>query len=140
MEALTVVILAVAAVVIAAGIWVYLNSMVGMQQTSADFVVQSVEVRQMTGGICNLYLVVRNSGGQSFNLIQLRVGGPGGASMNFNNNLQLNPGQSWSGSFTGWACPPGWAAGTPLLVTISLRTPNNVVVTKNVNVIIQFGA
>ena len=147
MESLTVIILAVAAIVIAAGIWAFLNSTVGMQQTSADFALQTVEVRAMSNGQCNLFVVLRNTGGQQFSLIRVELRGPGGTVYTIAPSPispYLSPGQAWSSGsaapFTGWACPAGWGAGTSILVTVELTTPSGLVIRKNVNSVIQFGA
>jgi len=147
MESLTAIILAVAAIVIAAGIWAFLNSTVGMQQTSADFVVQSVEVRAMSNGQCNLFIVIRNTGGQQFSQIRIELRGPGGTVYSISTTSispVLSPGQAWSSPsntpFTGWTCPTGWGAGTSILVTVELITPSGLSIRKNVNSIIQFGA
>jgi hypothetical protein len=147
MESLTVIILAVAAIVIAAGIWAFLNSTVGMQQTSADFAIQTVEVRAMSNGQCNLFVVLRNTGGQQFSQIRVELRGPGGTVYTIAPSPispYLSPGQAWSSGsaapFTGWACPAGWGAGTSILVTVELTTPSGLVIRKNVNSVIQFGA
>jgi len=147
MESLTVVILAVAAIVIAAGIWAFLNSTVGMQQTSADFAIQTIEVRAMSNGQCNLFVVLRNTGGQQFSLIRVELRGPGGTVYTILPSPitpYLSPGQTWSSGsappFTGWTCPTGWGAGTSILVTVELTTPSGLVIRKNVNSVIQFGA
>jgi len=147
MESLTVIILAVAAIVIAAGIWAFLSSTIGMQQTSADFAVQSVEVRAMSNGQCNLFLVIRNTGGQQFSQVRVELRGPGGTVYSIpaaSISPALNPGQAWSSPssapFTGWSCPAGWGAGASVLVTVELVTPSGLSIRKNVNSIIQFGA
>ena len=147
MESLTVIILAVAAIVIAAGIWAFLNSTVGMQQTSADFAIQTVEVRAMSNGQCNLFVVLRNTGGQQFSQIRVELRGPGGTVYTIPTasiSPILSPGQAWSSGsaapFTGWSCPSGWGAGTSILVTVELTTPSGLVIRKNVNSVIQFGA
>jgi hypothetical protein len=141
MESLTVVILAVAAIVIAAMIWAFLSSSVGMQQTSADFTITSVEVRQMTTGQCRIFVNIRNNGGQSFNFLEVEVSGPGGTGWRTSEPLNppLNPGQMTSRTYQPF-CQSGWFAGTPLLVRVTLTTPTQVQVSKNVNTIIQFGA
>jgi len=146
MESLTVIILAVAAIVIAASIWAFLNSTVGIQQTSADFAVQSVEIRAMSNGQCNLFVVLRNTGGQQFSQIRVEMRGPAGTSTRSSASISptLSPGQAWSSAsaapFTGWSCPTGWGAGTPVLVTVELTTPAGLTIRKNVNAVIQFGA
>jgi hypothetical protein len=89
MESLTVVILAVAAIVIAAMVWAFLSSSVGMQQTSADFTITSAEVRQMTTGQCRIFVNIRNNGGQSFNFLEVEVSGPGGTG--WRTSEPLNP-------------------------------------------------
>jgi uncharacterized protein (TIGR02588 family) len=140
MESLTVVILAVAAIVIAAMVWAFLSSSVGMQQTSADFIITSVEVRQMSSGQCRIFINMRNNGGQSFTRLDLEVSGPGGTSWSQAGiTVNLPPGQTISQSYTP-ACLAGWVAGTPLLVRVTLTTPTGVQVSKNVNTIIQYGA
>jgi|GEM_PF-3060507 len=147
MESLTVIILAVAAIVIAASIWAFLNSTVGIQQTSADFAVQSVEIRAMSNGQCNLFVVLRNTGGQQFSQIRVEMRGPAGTVYSIpvaSISPPLSPGQAWSSGsaapFTGWSCPTGWGAGTPVLVTVELTTPAGLTIRKNVNAVIQFGA
>jgi uncharacterized protein (TIGR02588 family) len=140
MESLTVVILAVAAIVIAAMVWAFLSSSVGMQQTSADFIITSVEVRQMSSGQCRIFINMRNNGGQSFTRMDLEVSGPGGTSWSQTGvTVNLPPGQTISQSYAP-LCLTGWVAGTPLLVRVTLTTPTNVQVSKNVNTIIQYGA
>jgi uncharacterized protein (TIGR02588 family) len=140
MESLTVVILAVAAIVIAAMVWAFLSSSVGMQQTSADFIITSVEVRQMSSGQCRIFINMRNNGGQSFTRLDLDVSGPGGTSWSQTGvTVNLPPGQSISATFAP-PCLGGWVAGTPLLVRATLTTPIGVQVSKNVNTIIQYGA
>jgi uncharacterized protein (TIGR02588 family) len=139
-EAAVAVILLVAGVVIGAIVWAFANSMIGMQQTSADFIVTSVEVRQMSSGQCRIYVNLRNNGGQLFSMMDVEVLGPGGASWSqTGTTLNLPPGQSYSASYAP-SCLSGWVAGTPLLVRVTLTTPNNVQVSKNVNVMIQYGA
>ena len=139
METLTVVILAVAAIVIAAMVWAFLSSSVGMQQTSADFIITSVEVRQWSGGQCRTFINIRNNGGQVFNSLYIEILGPAWTAWSGAEWIYLPPGQSLSRVYTP-GCQSGWVAGTPLLVRVTLRTPTGVEVTKNVNTIIQFGA
>jgi hypothetical protein len=146
MESLTVIILAVAAIVIAAMVWAFLSSSVGMQQTSADFIITSVEVRQMSTGDCRLFINIRNNGGQSFNRIYIEVSR--GAvrvpltSLQPGDPINLPPGQSFSPQqpYSISCSAYGWAAGTPILVSVTLSTPALVPVSKNVNIIIQYGA
>jgi hypothetical protein len=142
MESLTVVILAVAAIVIAATVWAFLGSTVGMQQTSADFTITSVEVRQMSTGQCIIFFNIRNNGGQSFTRLEIEVSGPGGTRVpprTIPLSSPLNPGMMYADSFP-VSCQSGWVAGTALLVRVTAETPTQVRVSKNVNVIIQFGA
>jgi hypothetical protein len=141
METLSVVILAVAGIVIAAMVWAFLSSTVGMQQTSADFTITSVEVRQMSSGPCRAFIVIRNNGGQSFNQLQVQFFGPGGSSSPISEFLTppLNPGQMLSRNYP-VTCPSTWVAGTTLLVSVTLTTATGIQVTKNVNTIIQYGA
>jgi len=139
-ESLTTVLLVIAAMVIVVGVWAFVNSTVAIQQTSADFIITSVEVRQMSSGQCRIFINVRNSGGQSFTRLDLEVSGPGGTSWTQTGvTVNLPPGQIVSQSYTP-ACLAGWVAGTPLLVRITLTTPTGVQVSKNVNTIIQYGA
>jgi hypothetical protein len=140
MESLTVVILAVAAIVIAAMVWAFLSSSVGMQQTSADFTITSVEVRQMSTGQCRIFVNIRNNGGQSFDYLYIMVMGPSGTGWSGSETINLPPGKTISLTYTP-GCQSGWVAGTPLLVRVTLTsTPTGVQVTKNVNTIIQYGA
>jgi hypothetical protein len=139
MESLTVVILAVAAIVIAAMVWAFLSSSVGMQQTSADFIITSVEVRQMSTGQCRIFINMRNNGGQSFNQLFIEVLGPSGTGWSGSEPIGLPPGHTISRIYTP-GCQSGWVAGTPLLVRVTLTTPTGVQVSKNVNTIIQYGA
>jgi uncharacterized protein (TIGR02588 family) len=139
-ESITTILLVVAALVIATAVWAFANSMIGMQQTSADFIITSVEVRQMSSGQCRIYINLRNNGGQLFSRMDVEVLGPGGASWSqTGTTLNLPPGQSYSASYAP-SCLSGWVAGTPLLVRVTLTTPNNVQVSKNVNIMIQYGA
>jgi hypothetical protein len=140
MESLTVVILAVAAIVIAAMVWAFLSSSIGMQQTSADFIITSVEVRQMSSGHCRIFINIRNNGGQSFNQLYIAVLGPSGTGWGGSESIDLPPGQTISRIYAP-LCQSGWVAGTPLLVRVTLTsTPTGVQVSKNVNTIIQYGA
>jgi hypothetical protein len=142
MESLTVVILAVAAIVIAATVWAFLGSTVGMQQASADFTITSVEVRQMTTGQCMIFFNIRNNGGQSFTRLEIEVTGPANTRAGpFNVPLPspLNPGMMYADRIPA-SCQSGWVAGTALLVRVTATTPTQVQVSKNVNTIIQFGA
>jgi hypothetical protein len=146
MESLTVVILAVAAIVIAAMVWAFLSSSIGMQQTSADFVVQSAEVRVIGGNMCILSLVLRNTGGQQFNQIKVEIRGSGGLVQTIGPLTipPLNPGQTWSSPSDPpfrWGCT-GWSPGTSILIMIELTTPfpSSVTIRKNVNSLVQFGA
>ncbi|MEM2233848.1 MAG: hypothetical protein QXP81_09965 [Nitrososphaerota archaeon] len=140
MESLTVVILAVAAIVIAAMVWAFLSSSVGMQQTSADFIVTTAEVRQMSTGQCRVYLNLKNNGGQSFVRLDVELVGPGGSSWSQTGvTVNLPPGQHFS-YFATPGCPARWSAGTLLLLRVTLTTSSNVQVSKNVNVIVQYGA
>ena len=139
-ESLTTVLLVIAAMVIAVGVWAFVNSTVAIQQTSADFIITSVEVRQMSSGQCRIFINVRNSGGQAFTRLDLEVSGPGGTSWTQTGvTVNLPPGQIVSQSYTP-TCLSGWVAGTPLLVRVTLTTPAGVQVSKNVNTIIQYGA
>ncbi len=139
-ESLTTVLLVIAAMVIAVGVWAFVNSTVAIQQTSADFIITSVDVRQMSSGQCRIFINLRNSGGQSFTRLDLEVSGPGGTSWTQTGvTVNLPPGQIISQSYTP-ACLSGWVAGTPLLVRVTLTTPTGVQVSKNVNTIIQYGA
>jgi hypothetical protein len=141
-ESLTAVLLAIIAIVIGVAVWAFLNSTVAMQQTSADFAITSVEVRQMTTGQCIIYFNVRNTGGQSFARLEIEVSGPGGTRAgpyNIPLSSPLNPGMMYADRITA-SCQPGWVAGTALLVRVTATTPTNVQVSKNVNAIIQFGA
>jgi hypothetical protein len=142
MESLMVVILAVAAIVISAMVWAFLGSTVGMQQTSADFTITLVEVRQMSTGQCIIFFNIRNNGGQSFTRLEIEVTGPANTRVGPHNILlssPLNPGMMYADRITA-SCQSGWTAGTALLVRVTATTPTNVQVSKNVNTIIQFGA
>ena len=140
METLSVVILAVAGIVIAAMVWAFLSSSVGMQQTSADFTITSVEVRQMSTGQCRIFVNIRNNGGQSFDQLYIEVLGPSGTGWSGSETISLPPGRTISRIYTP-GCQSGWVAGTPLLVRVTLTsTPTSVQVSKNVNTIIQYGA
>jgi hypothetical protein len=140
-ESLTAVLLTIIAIVIGVAVWAFLNSTVAMQQTSADFAITSVEVRQMTTGQCIVYFNVRNTGGQSFRMLTIEISGPGGTGTSRDIPLSspLNPGMMYADSFP-VSCQSGWVAGTALLVRVTAVTPTQVRVSKNVNVIIQFGA
>ncbi len=140
-ESLTAVLLAIIAIVIGVAVWAFLNSTVAMQQTSADFAITSVEVRQITTGQCIVYFNVRNTGGQSFSMLVIEIIGPGGtgATRTIPLSNPLNPGMMYADSFP-VTCQSGWVAGTALLVRVTAETPTQVRVGKNVNVIIQFGA
>jgi hypothetical protein len=142
-ESITAVLLAIIAIVIGVAVWAFLNSTVAMQQTSADFAITSAEVRQMTTGQCIIYFNVRNTGGQSFTMLEIEVIGPQGTrtpplpiSLS---SRPLNPGMMYADSLP-VSCQSGWVAGTALLVRVTAETPTQVRVSKNVNVIIQFGA
>jgi len=139
-ESVAKVLLVVAAIVITVSVWAFLNSTVAMQQTSADFIITSIEVRQMSSGQCRIFINMRNSGGQVFTRLDLEISGPGGTSWSQTGvSINLPPGQIVSKSYTP-ACLSGWVAGTPLLVRVTLTTPAGVQVSKNVNTIIQYGA
>jgi hypothetical protein len=142
-ESLTAVLLAIIAIVIGVAVWAFLNSTVAMQQTSADFAITSAEVRQMTTGQCIVYFNVRNTGGQSFVILEIEVLGPANTRSGPHYiplSSPLNPGMMYADSLPPISCQPGWVAGTALLVRVTAETPTQVRVSKNVNVIIQFGA
>jgi hypothetical protein len=138
-ESLTSVLLIIIAIVIGVSVWAFLSSTIAIQQTSADFALTSVEVRQMSSGLCRIFINVRNSGGQVFTRLDLEVSGPGGTSWTGAEGISLPPGYTTSRIYIPW-CQSGWVAGTPLLVRVTLTTPTGVQVTKNVNTIIQYGA
>jgi hypothetical protein len=138
-ESLTAVLLIIIAIVIGVSVWAFLNSTIAMQQTSADFALTFVEVRQMSSGQCRIFINVRNSGGQVFTRLDLEVSGPGGTSWTGAEGINLPPGYTTSRIYTP-GCQPGWVAGTPLLVRVTLTTPTGVQVIKNVNTIIKYGA
>jgi hypothetical protein len=94
---------------------------------------------------------VRNNGGQTFKSIVLEISGPNLPSPQpiFSDTIDLLPGRSYSTPPT--ASVPcgsyGWTAGTPVLLSVVLSTStdptssaNAVIVRKNVNVMVQFGA
>jgi hypothetical protein len=138
-ESLTAVLLIIIAIVIGVSVWAFLNSTIAIQQTSADFALTSVEVRQMSSGQCRIFINVRNSGGQVFNRMDIFVSGPAWTEWSGAEWISLPPGQTLSRVYAP-GCQPGWVAGTPLLVRVTLTTPTGVQVTKNVNTIIQYGA
>jgi hypothetical protein len=139
-ESITTVLLIIIAIVIGVSVWAFLNSTIAIQQTSADFALTSVEVRQMSSGQCRIFINMRNSGGQVFTRLDLEVSGPGGTSWSQTGaTINLPPGQIVLQSYAP-ACLAGWVAGTPLLVRVTLTTPTGVQVSKNVNTIIQYGA
>jgi hypothetical protein len=145
-EAMAAVLLLIAAIVVALSVWAYANSMISMQQTTADFTITSAEVRYLStgGGVCRVFVTVRNSGGQTFRSLQLEVSGPNVPSLSLPiETIDLPPGRSYSTTATIPCGGYGWTAGTPVLLSVVLTTPpgaGSVTVRKNVNVMVQFGA
>jgi hypothetical protein len=118
-----------------------------MQQTSADFTVTSAEVRYMStgGGLCMVFVTVRNNGGQTFSNLQLEISGPNLPSPQpiLSETISLPPGRSYSTTASVPCGGYGWTAGTPVLLSVVLTTPlasGSVTIRKNVNVMVQFGA
>jgi hypothetical protein len=144
-ESIATVLLVVAAIVIATVVWAFANSTINMQQTSADFAITSAEVRYMsTGGVCRVFVTVRNNGGQTFRSLQLEVSGPNTPPLSvLSETIDLPPGRSYSTTASVPCGTYGWTAGTPVLLSVVLATPpaaGSVTVRKNVNVMVQFGA
>jgi hypothetical protein len=138
MESLTVVIFAVAAIVIAAMVWAFLSGAIGTQQTAADFAITSVEVRQMSTGQCIININIRNTGSYWFDYMVIRVRGPANTQWGTEGWIGLPPGKSMSQTYS-TTCQFGWVAGTTLLVWVKLRVLD-VEVSKSVNTVIQYGA
>ncbi len=145
-ESIATILLIVAALVIATVVWAFANSTINMQQTSADFAITSAEVRYMsTGGVCRVFVTVRNNGGQTFNSIELEISGPNLPSPQTirSETINLPPGRSYSTTASVPCGTYGWTAGTPVLLSVVLTTPpasGSVTIRKNVNVMVQFGA
>jgi uncharacterized protein (TIGR02588 family) len=146
-ESIATVLLIVAAIVIATVVWAFANSTINMQQTSADFAITSAEVRYMsTGGLCRVFVTVRNNGGQTFRSIELEISGPNLSSPQriYSDTIDLLPGRSYSTPSTvSVSCGTyGWTAGTSVLLSVVLKTSSTpeVTIRKNVNVMVQFGA
>jgi hypothetical protein len=145
-ESITTILLVVAAVVIVTVVWAFANSTINMQQTSADFAITSAEVRYMsTGGVCRVFVTVRNNGGQTFSSLQLEISGPNLPSPQpiLSETISLPPGRSYSTTASVPCGGYGWTAGTPVLLSVVLTTPpaaGSVTIRKNVNVMVQFGA
>jgi uncharacterized protein (TIGR02588 family) len=139
MESLTVVILAVAAVVIAAIVWAFLSGTIQVQQTAADFAITSVEVRQMSTGQCIITLNIRNTGSYRFDYMAIQIRGPGNTQWNTEELwINLLPGKSMTRTYS-TPCQPSWMAGATLLVQVKLRVLD-VEVSKSINTVIQYGA
>jgi len=144
-ESIATVLLVVAALVIATVVWAFANSTINMQQTSADFAIMSAEVRFMsTGGVCRVFVTVRNNGGQTFRSIELEISGPNLPSPQtiLSVPIDLPPGRSYSTTASVPCGGYGWTAGTPVLLSVVLKTSSipEVAIRKNVNVMVQFGA
>jgi uncharacterized protein (TIGR02588 family) len=144
-ESIATVLLIVAAIVIATVVWAFANSTINMQQTSADFAITSAEVRYMsTGGVCRVFVTVRNNGGQTFKSIQLEISGPNLPSPQtiLSETIDLLPGRSYSTTAAVPCGGYGWTAGTSVLLSVVLKTSSTpeVTIRKNVNVMVQFGA
>jgi hypothetical protein len=103
-------------------------------------------VRYMsTGGVCRVFVTVRNNGGQTFRSIELEISGPNLSSPQriLSGTISLPPGRSYSTTASVPCGDYGWTAGTPVLLSVVLTTPpaaGSVTIRKNVNVMVQFGA
>lgn len=112
MEALTVIILAVAAIVLGAVVWMFLQGSVQTQTASIDFVFDASIISYSSG--CRLSITIKNTGGTPIDGVQVYLDGtptPVGVSFlpQINVATPLPPGRTASGSHPNvpGACTPG---------------------------------
>ena len=102
MEALTVIVLAVAAIVLAAVVWIFLLGSTQTQTAAPDFVFDASLI-WISSGNCRLSLTVKNTGNVPLDRADVSVGGAAVLSI----TGPLSPGRSAS-SASNVACPsPG---------------------------------